>query len=166
MQRQLNLRHEGTHFDLRAIFDDLNERYFRRTSSRLQRHVGTAAKTSPQRKFHLWHNPGGRSHHSNQSGAGPAFRAALVFALRALSRDASFGRCRIDSCPRSRRRVHTPNEFNRREREFPATGARDAGKNEKSVALFALNCAVSALRSLASAYGGSDATRASSLRSF
>ena len=29
MQRQLNLRHEGTHFDLRAIFNDLNERYFR-----------------------------------------------------------------------------------------------------------------------------------------
>src|SRR5437867_2642611 len=29
MQRQLNLRHEGTHFDLRAIFDDLNERFFR-----------------------------------------------------------------------------------------------------------------------------------------
>src|SRR5438034_4609997 len=29
MQRQLNLRHEGTHFHLRAIFDDLNHRYFR-----------------------------------------------------------------------------------------------------------------------------------------
>jgi len=29
MQGQLNLRHEGTHFDLRPIFDDLNERYFR-----------------------------------------------------------------------------------------------------------------------------------------
>src|SRR5207237_8553479 len=30
MQRQLNLRHEGTHFDLHAIFERLNERYFRR----------------------------------------------------------------------------------------------------------------------------------------
>src|SRR5947199_2422618 len=29
MQRHLNLRHEGTHFDLRAVFDELNERYFR-----------------------------------------------------------------------------------------------------------------------------------------
>ncbi len=29
MQRQLNLRHEGKHFDLRRIFDRLNERYFR-----------------------------------------------------------------------------------------------------------------------------------------
>src|SRR2546430_15051854 len=29
MQGQLNLRHEGTHFDLRSMFDDLNERYFR-----------------------------------------------------------------------------------------------------------------------------------------
>lgn len=29
MQRQLNLRHEGKYFDLRAIFDRLNERYFR-----------------------------------------------------------------------------------------------------------------------------------------
>src|SRR5205814_4241990 len=27
-QRQLNLQHEGTHFDLRPIFDRLNERYF------------------------------------------------------------------------------------------------------------------------------------------
>jgi SprT-like family len=29
MQRQLNLRHEGKHFDLRSIFDRLNRRYFR-----------------------------------------------------------------------------------------------------------------------------------------
>ena len=29
MQGQLNLRQEGTHFDLRPIFDDLNRRYFR-----------------------------------------------------------------------------------------------------------------------------------------
>jgi len=29
MQRQLNLRHEGKYFDLRAIFDQLNARYFR-----------------------------------------------------------------------------------------------------------------------------------------
>src|SRR5688572_5416599 len=29
MQRQLNLQHEGKYFDLRAIFDRLNERHFR-----------------------------------------------------------------------------------------------------------------------------------------
>src|ERR1041384_8280692 len=29
MQRQLNLRHEGKYFDLRAIFEQLNQRYFR-----------------------------------------------------------------------------------------------------------------------------------------
>ncbi len=29
MQQQLNLEHEGKHFDLRAIFDRLNARYFR-----------------------------------------------------------------------------------------------------------------------------------------
>src|SRR3954451_3274602 len=29
MQRQLNLRHEGRHFDLQRIFDKLNHRYFR-----------------------------------------------------------------------------------------------------------------------------------------
>src|SRR5437879_8520963 len=28
MQRHLNLRHEGTHFDLRPMSDDLNKRYF------------------------------------------------------------------------------------------------------------------------------------------
>ena len=32
MQRQLNLQHEGKYFDLRAIFDRLNERHFRGTS--------------------------------------------------------------------------------------------------------------------------------------
>ncbi|MEY2577973.1 MAG: hypothetical protein QOI49_797, partial [Verrucomicrobiota bacterium] len=29
MQRQLNLQHEGKCFDLRAMFDRLNERFFR-----------------------------------------------------------------------------------------------------------------------------------------
>src|SRR5207245_10029138 len=29
MQRELNLQHEGTHFDLCPIFDRLNQRYFR-----------------------------------------------------------------------------------------------------------------------------------------
>src|SRR5207247_10898618 len=58
----------------------------------VQRHVGTATKTPPQRTLHFWHNPGGRSGNSNQSGAGPAICAALVFSLRALSRDAAFGR--------------------------------------------------------------------------
>jgi hypothetical protein len=29
MQRQLNLLHEGMHFDLRPMFDNLNKRYFR-----------------------------------------------------------------------------------------------------------------------------------------
>src|SRR3979411_1465478 len=29
MQRQFNLPHEGKHFDLQRIFDQLNERYFR-----------------------------------------------------------------------------------------------------------------------------------------
>src|SRR5207244_6168389 len=29
MQRQLNLLHEGTHFDLRPMFDDLNKENFR-----------------------------------------------------------------------------------------------------------------------------------------
>ena len=28
MQQQLNLRHEGTHFDLREIFNELNRRIF------------------------------------------------------------------------------------------------------------------------------------------
>src|SRR5438094_10591493 len=30
MQQQLNLLHEGTHFDLRAIFNELNQRHFRK----------------------------------------------------------------------------------------------------------------------------------------
>src|SRR5213078_1374776 len=91
MQRHLNLRHEGTHFDLRAVFDELNERYFRRRLRGVQGCLGPTTKASPERTFHFWHDSRGRSRHSDQSCAGSAIRAALVFALRALSRDAAFG---------------------------------------------------------------------------
>src|ERR1051326_2282281 len=51
MQQQLNLRHAGTHFDLRAIFDDLNRRHFR---SRLRGYKvawGRRRKQRPREQF-------------------------------------------------------------------------------------------------------------------
>src|SRR5262249_62361370 len=51
MQRQLNLRHEGTHFDLRAIFDDLNERYFRGRLRRYNVMWGRRRKHRPREHF-------------------------------------------------------------------------------------------------------------------
>ena len=64
----------------------------------------------------------------------------------------------------NRRRVHT-DEFNRREREFPQLPAGATLGRRKSVAFFALNRAVSALRSLASALAV-HTTTVSLLRSF
>src|SRR5205823_13340069 len=51
MQRQLNLCHEGTHFDLRAIFDDLNQRYFRRRLRRYKVIWGRRRKHRPREHF-------------------------------------------------------------------------------------------------------------------
>ncbi len=129
MQRQLNLRHEGKYFDLRKIFDRLNERHF---GGRLRGYKvmwGRRRRHRPKGLFCFWNNPGTRPGDSNQSTARSAVRAALVSSIRALSRNASLG------CPGRklgrRRRVHTE-EFNRREREFPRLPARrrGVGKNE------------------------------------
>src|SRR5262245_63778045 len=51
MQLQLNLRHEGTHFDLRAIFDDLNQRYFRGRLRGYQVVWGRRRKHRPREQF-------------------------------------------------------------------------------------------------------------------
>src|SRR6185436_1237131 len=63
---------------------------FSQTSSGLQSGVGTPAKASTERTIRFWHDTGRRSADSDQSCAGPAIRAAVVFTIRALSRDAAF----------------------------------------------------------------------------
>ena len=51
MQQQLNLRHEGTHFDLRAIFDDLNQRHFRNRLRGYDVVWGRRRKHRPREQF-------------------------------------------------------------------------------------------------------------------
>src|SRR6201997_3838183 len=51
MQRHLNLRHEGTHFDLRTIFDDLNQRYSRGRLRRYKVMWGRRRKHRPRENF-------------------------------------------------------------------------------------------------------------------
>src|SRR5205807_6847575 len=54
--------------------------------------MGTSPKASAERSFRFWNDPGRRPRDSNSPAAGPGIRAALVFEIRSLSRNASFGR--------------------------------------------------------------------------
>src|ERR1700719_2340667 len=51
MQRQLNLQHEGRYFDLRAIFDRLNERHFRGRLRHYEVMWGRKRKRRPKEYF-------------------------------------------------------------------------------------------------------------------
>jgi len=51
MQRQLNLQHEGKYFDLRAIFDRLNQRYFRKRLRGYEVKWGRRQKRRPKEYF-------------------------------------------------------------------------------------------------------------------
>ncbi len=51
MQQQLNLRHEGTHFDLRVIFNDLNQRHFRKRLRGYKVVWGRRRKHRPREQF-------------------------------------------------------------------------------------------------------------------
>src|SRR5436190_8188480 len=51
MQRQLNLLHEGTHFDLRPMCDELNKRYFRGRLRRYKVMWGRRQKRRPKEYF-------------------------------------------------------------------------------------------------------------------
>ena len=89
MQGQLNLLHEGTHFDLRPMFDDLNKRYFRGRLRNYNVMWGRQRKHRPKEYFIFGTIQEQDRGYSNQSGAGPAICAVLVSAIRALSRDAA-----------------------------------------------------------------------------
>ena len=116
MQRQLNLRHEGTDFDLRAIFNDLNERYFRGRLRGYSIMWGRRRKHRPREHFIF----GTIQEEDRVIRINPALDQPFVplwflqyvlyhEMLHSVVPDENSGR---------RRRVHTE-EFNRREREFP-----------------------------------------------
>jgi hypothetical protein len=120
MQRQLNLLHEGTYFDLRRMFDDLNKRYFR---GRLRRYKVTWSR---QRK----HRPkeyfifGTIQEQDRVIRINRALDQPFVpawFLRYVLYHEMLHSVVPDELLSQGRRRVHTE-EFNRRERKFPGYG--------------------------------------------
>src|SRR5262249_292635 len=116
MQRQLNLQHEGTHFDLRAIFDDLNERHFRKRLRGYQVVWGRRRKHRPREQFVF----GTIQEEDRVIRINPALDQPFVprwFLRYVLYHEMLHSVVPDETLSRNRRRVHTE-EFNRRECEF------------------------------------------------
>ena len=117
MQQQLNLRHEGTHFDLRAIFDDLNRRHFRRRLRGYKVVWGRRRKHRPIEQFVF----GTIQEEDRVIRINPALDQPFVplwFLRYVLYHEMLHSVVPDETLSRNRRRVHTE-EFNRRERKFP-----------------------------------------------
>ena len=116
MQRQLNLQQEGTHFDLRPIFDRLNERYF---GGRLRGYKvmwGRRRRHRPREYFVF----GTIQEEDRVIRINPLLDQPFVplwFLQYVLYHEMLHSVVPDESFRRGRRRVHTE-EFNRREREF------------------------------------------------
>ncbi|MGC1323463.1 MAG: hypothetical protein WA849_14890 [Candidatus Udaeobacter sp.] len=117
MQQQLNLRHEGTHFDLREIFNDLNERHFRKRLRGYKVVWGRRRKHRPREQFVF----GTIQEEDRVIRINPALDQPFVplwFLRYVLYHEMLHSVVPDETLSRNRRRVHTE-EFNRREREFP-----------------------------------------------
>ena len=117
MQRQLNLRHEGRYFDLRAIFDRLNAKHFRGKLRGYTVEWGRRRKQRPKEYFVF----GTIQEEDRVIRINPALDQPFVplwFLQYVMYHEMlhSVVPDEIDSC--GRRRVHTE-EFNRRERQYP-----------------------------------------------
>ena len=117
MQRQLNLQQEGTHFDLRPIFDRLNERYF---GGRLRGYKvmwGRRRRHRPREYFVF----GTIQEEDRVIRINPLLDQPFVplwFLQYVLYHEMLHSVVPDETLSRNRRRVHTE-EFNRRERKFP-----------------------------------------------
>ncbi len=117
MQRQLNLQHEGRHFDLRLIFDQLNDRHFR---GRLRGYVvvwGQKRRRRPKEYFIF----GTIQEEDRIIRINPRLDQPFVpkwFLEYILYHEMLHSVVPDETGPNGRRRVHT-DEFYRREREFP-----------------------------------------------
>jgi hypothetical protein len=117
MQRQLNLRHEGRYFDLRAIFADLNERHF---GGRLRGYNvmwGRRRRHRPKEYFVF----GTIQEEDRVIRINPALDQPFVprwFLRYVLYHEMLHSVVPEETLSRGRRRVHTE-RFNRLEREFP-----------------------------------------------
>ena len=116
MQRQFNLPHEGKHFDLHRMFDDLNERYF---SGRLRGYEvkwGRRRKHRPKEYFVF----GTIQEEDRVIRINPQLDQAFVpswFLRYILYHEMLHSVVPDEPLTGGRRRVHTE-EFNRRERKF------------------------------------------------
>jgi hypothetical protein len=117
MQRQLNLRHEGTHFDLRAMFDELNARYFGKRLRGYKVEWGRRRKHRPREQFIF----GTIQEEDRVIRINPALDQPFVpswFLRYVLYHEMLHSVVPDEMLSRNRRRIHTE-EFNRRERQFP-----------------------------------------------
>jgi hypothetical protein len=117
MQQQLNLRHEGTHFNLREIFNDLNERHFRKRLRGYKVVWGRRRKHRPREQFVF----GTIQEEDRVIRINPALDQPFVplwFLRYVLYHEMLHSVVPDETLSRNRRRVHTE-EFNRRERQFP-----------------------------------------------
>jgi hypothetical protein len=117
MQRQLNLQHEGRHFDLRPIFERLNEQYFRGRLRGYKVTWGRRRRHRPREHFIF----GTIQEEDRVIRINPALDQPFVPAwfLRYIVYHEMLHSVVPDkTLSGGRRRVHTE-EFNRRERQFP-----------------------------------------------
>src|ERR1700756_3755048 len=116
MQSQLNLQHEGKHFDLRAIFGQLNERYFRGRLRGYKVMWGRRRKQRPREYFVF----GTIQEEDRVIRIHPLLDQPFVppwFLRYVLYHEMLHSVVPDETLSPNRRRVHTE-EFNRREREF------------------------------------------------
>ena len=116
MQRQLNLQHEGQHFDLRRIFNDLNERYFRGRLRNYKVMWGRRRKHRPRDYFVF----GSIQEEDRVIRINPLLDQPWVpswFLRYVLYHEMLHSVVPDEPLAGGRRRVHTE-EFNRRERKF------------------------------------------------
>jgi SprT-like family len=117
MQRQLNLRHEGTHFDLRPMFDTLNKRYFRGRLRDYKVMWGRRRRHRPKEYFIF----GTIQEQDRVIRINRALDQPFVppwFLRYVLYHEMLHSVVPDETLSPGRRRVHTE-EFNRRERAFP-----------------------------------------------
>src|SRR3954471_19601893 len=116
MQRQLNLRHEGGHFDLQKIFDRLNQRYFRGRLRNYKVTWGRRRKQRPKEYFIF----GTIQEEDRVIRINPALDQPFVplwFLKYILYHEMLHAFVPDEPLGKGRRRVHTE-EFNRRERKY------------------------------------------------
>jgi SprT-like family len=116
MQRHLNLPHEGRHFDLRKIFEKVNQRYFRGRIRDYQVKWGRKRKQRPKESFIF----GTIQEEDRVIRINPALDQSFVplwFLQYILYHEMLHAVVPDQETTGGRRRVHTE-EFNRREKKF------------------------------------------------